>query len=84
MASQGVAAYAGMSALDYVRNYSTVPHYELSLNWIVSAELWLNSDHLISGDDTIAFLKRVAADPKIDLSQKLYIEEVQYNSSLLD
>ena len=83
LAAFEVASWNGVQPLDYVRGYATVPHYELSLDWVVSAALWLRSTQLLASPDTVSLLSRVAHDERIDLEQKLYVEDVQFRAGLL-
>jgi V8-like Glu-specific endopeptidase len=80
----GVTTFDGANVADFVRNYSKQPHYELSASTIAVASLWLNQGQLLDGDAVRSLLAALAADAKVDIGAKLYIEEIQYNSKIID
>ncbi|WP_394841459.1 serine protease [Pendulispora brunnea] len=83
LAIYGIQDYAGTNLADYVRNYTRAVHYELSIPNVALTALWLNRSNTLSVDETKTLLARLATDEKASLGQKLYIEEIRYNSGLL-
>ncbi|MDB4974969.1 MAG: hypothetical protein JWN48_3310 [Myxococcaceae bacterium] len=63
-----------------IRNYHSVPHYELYGTEIASAALWLNNQGALSRKDTDGLLVRLLDDPNIGLGTKLFVQDVRYNS----
>ena len=84
LAIYGIDNYGGTSLVDFVRNYSNVAHYELAIGDIALTAVWLNRGGLLNSNDTKALLARLESDDKADLGEKLYIEEIRYNSGILD
>jgi hypothetical protein len=83
LAAFAVTSYGGQSLVDYLNHYDRVPGYAIAGTSIAYAMLWLSNNGIVSGRDTESFLERLAADDRIDLGTKLYIEEVRYNSGTL-
>ncbi|WP_394830760.1 serine protease [Pendulispora rubella] len=83
LAIYGIQDYAGTNLADYTRNYTRAVHYELAINSIALTALWLNRGNALSTDETKNLLARLAGDEKASLGQKLYLEEIRYNSGLL-
>jgi len=78
----GIDSYNGVSIRDFVKNYTKVPHYELSLGDIALADLWLTQNNTGTGEAT--FLANLKNDAKASLGSKLYIEELRYEYGTLD
>jgi hypothetical protein len=84
LAAFGVGSYGGQALVDYTRGYRNVPHYELQGTDIVLTALWLNQDQLLGGNDANTILTGLAGDDAVDLGTKLYVEEIRYDSKLID
>ena len=74
----------GVDLAEYLFSYPTVPDYGLQGTNIVNTLMALNASSKLSGSDTITLLQNLANDSHIELGTKLYIEQIQYNSGLID
>jgi hypothetical protein len=83
LAAFGILSYDATNLVDYVRGYKTAAAYALFGRDIVSAAVWLNHAHALSGSDTTTLLQALDADKTIDVGTKLYIDKILYNSGML-
>jgi hypothetical protein len=84
LAEYGLDAYAGASALELVRGYAQVPHYERGMRDLVVAATWLASRRVLPVDEMGSLLSRLYQDPKASLGARLLVEEVQYDWRLVE
>jgi hypothetical protein len=80
LAAFDIVGYEGASVVDFVRNYRSWPGYSEEAGNIASAALYLRDDSYLSTSEALGILGALGADPSVDIGDKLYIEEVQYNS----
>jgi S1-C subfamily serine protease len=83
-AQYGVNSYNGQTIVSYLRSYAAVPDYGLQGTNIVLTAIALNKANTISGTETIALLQNLSADDHIELGTKLYIEQILFNSNVID
>ncbi len=84
LATFNVPSYAGVTTLDFLNAYKTFPDYALSGTQIVQTALSLYQNQELGSTAALNLLQTLAADPTIDIGTKLYIEDVQYQSSALN
>jgi Trypsin-like peptidase domain len=80
LAAFDFGAYEGTLVVDFVRNYRGWPGYSEEAGNIASAALYLSDASVLSVSDARGILGALGADPSIDIGDRLYIEEVLYNS----
>ncbi len=83
LAAFNINTYAGKSVADYITNYSSVLHYELSGVEIAAAATWLVGNGLLSMNELISLEKKLLNDPKADVGTQLAIEDLLYDINAL-
>jgi V8-like Glu-specific endopeptidase len=83
-AQNGLDPCEGTDLVDYLRSYPSVPDYGLQGTNIVQTAMYLYSSSKISGTETLTLLQTLASDGHIELGTKLYIEQIQYASGVID
>jgi hypothetical protein len=83
LAILNIDSYAGTTIVDFVRGYNNVTGYWLSGSTIVVTVLALNQWGRLADSETQSLLGSLAADDRIDIGAKLYIEQVLYDSKVL-
>jgi V8-like Glu-specific endopeptidase len=83
LAAFQVPSYAGVDIATYVRQYKSAPDYPLYAASIAFSTVWLWDNGALDPTDALGILGSLASDPNVSIGTKLYIEEVEYNSGVL-
>jgi hypothetical protein len=83
-ANYGLASYNGTSIVDYVQSYARVPGYGIQGTSILVTLLALYEANAISQADTIALMQTMAGDDQVELGTKLYVEQLLFQSGVID
>jgi len=83
LAAFAVPSYRGTNVPNYVTGYATVPDYAIDAGDAASAAVWLVDNDLLSRDQALAVVAQLYADPSVDVGDKLYIEDVEYEAGVI-
>lgn len=78
LAAFAIETYDGTNIADYARGYRSVPGYEFEARSIAYTLGWLDSDHLVTGDELISLFQQLLGDHQVNVGTKLYVEETLY------
>jgi hypothetical protein len=83
LAAFAIASYMGVSTASYVTNYASVPGYALDASDTASAAAWLSQNGLLSSAQALSIIEDLYADPTVDVADKLYLEDIEYQAGVL-
>jgi len=78
-----VTSYNNVTIKDYLVNYRSILHYELSDDSIAYGASWLYGNNRLSKSDMLQILTTLYSDPSVSLGTKLGIEEMKYQYNAL-
>ena len=83
LAAFSVASYQGTQTVSYVTGYASVPDYALYATDAASAAAWMLDNGMMTRDNGLQILAQLYADGSVDVGSKLYIEDFEYQSGVL-
>jgi hypothetical protein len=83
LAAFAVPSYRGVKTVSYVTGYASVPGYALDASDVAAAAVWLSNNQMLGGDQALSIVEQIYADPTVDVGDKLYAEDVEYQSGVL-
>jgi hypothetical protein len=83
LAAFAIGSYGGTEMLTYVSNYKQVSHYEMQAYNVFYAAIWLNADGSMGKTQLQDFLQEMLADPSINVSTRLAVEDYLYRMDAL-
>ena len=79
-----ITSYEGNQTTSYVTAYKSLPDYALSATYAAGAAVLLANNGLMTGSQALAIVEALYGDSTVDLGTKLYLEDIEYQSGVID